>query len=231
MAGGLEPPRQVFVHGFLLGPDEAKMSKSRGNVLDPFAIIARHGADALRHYLFREVSFGQDGPVSEEGFQARYDAELANEYGNLASRTLNMLERYCGGVVPAVATEATLRAEFAGLFERVDEMLSRAELSAALEEIWRHVRRLNRYVEENAPWALAREPDRAAQLSVVLASLAEGLRVVTVALLPYMPAKTAELLDALGAAERTARVFAAEGWGGTVTALPPLFPKNAPAPA
>src|ERR1019366_8042557 len=113
MAGGLEPPRQLFVHGFLLGPDDAKMSKSRGNVLDPFAIIESHGADALRHYLFREVTFGQDGPVSQEGFQARYDAELANEYGNLASRTLNMLERYSGGIVPAVETGAPLRAEFA----------------------------------------------------------------------------------------------------------------------
>jgi methionyl-tRNA synthetase len=197
-------------------------------VLDPFAIIDRHGADALRHYLFREVSFGHDGPVSEEGFQARYDAELANEYGNLASRTLNMLGRYCEGAVPAVATDAALREEFAGLFARVDELLARAELSAALEEIWRHVRRLNRYVEERAPWALAKDPDRAEELAAVLASLAEGLRVVTVALLPYMPAKTAELLDALGAGERTTREFAAEGWGGAVSAIAPLFPKGSP---
>jgi methionyl-tRNA synthetase len=83
------------------------MSKSLGNVLDPFEVLERYGADALRHYLLREVSFGQDGPVSADGFQARYDAELANEYGNLASRTLNMLERYCGGVVPEVATDAS----------------------------------------------------------------------------------------------------------------------------
>jgi len=231
MAGGLEPPRQLFVHGFLLGPDEAKMSKSRGNVLDPFAIIERHGADALRHYLFREVSFGQDGPVSAEGFQARYDAELANEYGNLASRTLNMIERYCGGVVPAVATETELREEFAGLFERVDELLERAELSAALEEIWRRVRRLNRFVEEKAPWAIAKEPAREAELARVLASLAEGLRVVTVALLPYMPQRTETLLRALGAGERRARAFAEEGWGGAVSALAPLFPKSPSEPA
>ena len=229
MAGGLEPPRQLFVHGFLLGPDDAKMSKSRGNVLDPFAIIESHGADALRHYLFREVTFGQDGAVSQEGFQARYDAELANEYGNLASRTLNMLERYSDGIVPAVETEAPLRAEFAGLFERLDDLLSRAELSAALEEIWRHVRRLNRYVEENAPWALAKDAARAAELAVVLASLAEGLRVVTVALLPYMPSKTEQLLGALDCRERTTRGFAAEGWGARVSALAPLFPKGSSA--
>jgi methionyl-tRNA synthetase len=228
MAGGLEPPVQLFVHGFLLGPDEAKMSKTRGNVLDPFTIIEQYGADALRHYLFRDVSFGQDGPVSAEGFQARYDAELANEYGNLASRTLNMLERYCDGAVPVAATEQAVRDEFAGLFGRVDELLARAELSAALEEIWRHVRRLNRYVEEQAPWAMAKAPERAGELAAVLATLAEGLRVVTVALEPYMPTKTAQLLEALGASERREREFAAEGWGGTLRPLAPLFPKSAP---
>jgi methionyl-tRNA synthetase len=226
MAAELEVPRHVFVHGFLLAGDGRKMSKSLGNVLDPFEVLERYGADALRHYLLREVSFGQDGPVSADGFQARYDAELANEYGNLAGRTLNMLERYCGGVVPEVATDATLREEFAGLFARVDELLGAAELSAALEEIWRHVRRLNRYVEENAPWALAKEGGRAAELSAVLASLAEGLRVVTLALVPYMPVKTAALLDALDAGEQTAREFALHGWGGRVSALAPLFPKG-----
>ena len=138
-----------------------------------------------------------------------------------------MLERYCDAVVPAVDTEAALRAEFAGLFERLDDLLSRAELSAALEQIWQHVRRLNRYVEENAPWALARDAARAAELEAVLASLAEGLRVVTVALLPYMPSKTAQLLDALGCRERTERAFAARGWGARVSALAPLFPKPA----
>ena len=119
-------------------------------------------------------TFGQDGAVSQEGFQARYDAELANEYGNLASRTLNMLERYSDAIVPAVATEAALRAEFAGLFERLDELLSRAELSAALDEIWQRVRRLNRYVEENAPWVLAKDAARAAELAVVLALTGGG---------------------------------------------------------
>jgi methionyl-tRNA synthetase len=231
MAAELEVPRHVFVHGFLLAGDGRKMSKSLGNVLDPFEVLERYGADALRHYLLREVSFGQDGPVSADGFQARYDAELANEYGNLAGRTLNMLERYCSGVVPAVATDVTLREEFAAMFSRVDELLGAAELSAALEEIWRHVRRLNRYVEEHAPWALAKDEGRAAELSAVLASLAEGLRVVTLALVPYMPVKTAELLDALGAGQQTAREFAAQGWGGRVSALAPLFPKSPAQPA
>jgi methionyl-tRNA synthetase len=227
MAAEIEVPRHVFVHGFLLTADGRKMSKSLGNVLDPFQVLEIYGADALRHYLCREVSFGADGLVSPDGFEARYEAELANEYGNLASRTLNMLERYCGGAVPAVETEPGLRADFDGLVARVDELLARCELSTALEEIWLRVRRLNRYVEERAPWVIAREEDRRAELDGVLASLAEGLRVVTVALSPYMPSKTATLLEALGARGSSEREFAARGSGAATTAIAPLFPKTA----
>jgi methionyl-tRNA synthetase len=162
-----------------------------------------------------------------DGVRTRYDAELANEYGNLASRTLNMLQRYAGGVVPAVATDPELRDEFSGLFERVDALFDRAELSPALEEIWQHVRRLNRYVEETAPWTIARDATRADELAQVLASLAEGLRVVTVALAPYIPGRTATLLGALGALGSGERAFAASGSGAPVTAIPPLFPKSA----
>jgi len=226
MAADIEVPRHLFVHGFLLGADGRKMSKSLGNVLDPFEVLERFGADALRHYLCREVTFGHDGAVSRDGFQARYDGELANEYGNLANRTLNMIERYCDGVVPTAGTDEALRAEFAGLFPRVDELLARAEVSLALEEIWQYVRRLNRYVEERAPWALAREQSRVGELQMVLASLAEGLRAVTIALVPYMPAKTQSLLEALGVGEREERAFAAAGYGGRVSALAPLFPKS-----
>jgi methionyl-tRNA synthetase len=195
-------------------------------VLDPFAVIEVFGADVLRHYLFREVTAGQDGPVSLDGLRTRYETELANEYGNLASRTLNMLERYCERRVPAVALDASLREELLGFPGRVDALFDRAELSAALDEIWQQVRRLNRYVEEHAPWQLAREAERGDELACVLASLAEGLRVVTVQLNPYMPAKTATLLDALGQPDLRQRDYAAEGWGGLVSALAPLFPKS-----
>jgi methionyl-tRNA synthetase len=210
MAAELELPRHVFVHGFLL---------------DPFAVVEEFGADVLRHYLLREVTVGQDGPVSIDGVRTRFETELANEYGNLASRTLNMLERYCDARVPAVELDGELREAFGGLAARIDSLLDRVELSAALEEIWQLVRRLNRYVEENAPWQLAREAADRPQLERVLASLAEGLRVVTVALSPYMPAKTAALLAALGRPELEEREFAPAGWGGEVTALAPLFPK------
>jgi methionyl-tRNA synthetase len=228
LAAGLEPPRHVLIHGFLL-MDDRKMSKSLGNVLDPFEVIDAYGADALRYYCLREVSFGQDGNVSPAGFEARYEAELANEYGNLASRTLAMIARYREGELPATATDEALRREFEGLREQVAERLDRFELTAALELIWQRVRRLNRYVEERAPWQLARQGDGGGALDQTLASLAEGLRVLSVLLAPYMPASTMRLLEALGAPDAGwgAAVFAARAGGGRVSALQPLFPKRA----
>jgi methionyl-tRNA synthetase len=227
LAAGLELPCHLFVHGFLL-MDDKKMSKSLGNVLDPFAIIERFGADALRYYCFREVSFGRDGSVSAAGFEARYETELANEYGNLASRVVAMVGRYRDGLVPTAEVDPALVEEFAPLPAEVCGLLDRAEVSAALELIWQRVRRLNRYVEERAPWVLAREPQRAGELDSVLASLVEGLRVVSVLLAPYVPAAAARLLETLG--EPDDRIAAAQyrerGSGRQLAALDsPLFPK------
>ena len=227
LAAGLELPRHLFVHGYLL-LDGEKMSKSLGNVLDPFEVMERFGTDALRYYCFREVSFGQDGSVSTTGFEARYESELANDYGNLASRTLAMIARYRDGRVPDVATDAALAADFDGLDGEVAALLDRAELSQALEAIWTRVRRLNRYVEEQAPWKLAKDPAQAAALDATLASLAEGLRVVTVLLHPYIPESTGTLLAALGRPQLdyAGARFAAQGWGGHAAAIEPLFPKR-----
>jgi methionyl-tRNA synthetase len=234
MAADIELPEKVFVHGYLLMEGE-KMSKSLGNVLDPFAVIERFGADALRFYLLRDVSFGQDGSVSTAAFEQRYESELANEYGNLASRTLAMVARYRNGVVPAGAgrvPDPAIAEDFAGLAERVAELIDGVELTNALDEIWGRVRRLNRYVEEQAPWQLAKDPDRAGDLDRVLGTLIEGLRVVTVLLHPYLPASTARLLDALGAPElalATAHLGANPGNGTpptrTVAPIEPLFPR------
>ena len=188
MAGEVELPRHLFIHGFLLMQGE-KMSKTLGNVLDPFQVIDLFGVDALRYYCFREVSFGQDGSISTEGFEARYNTELANDYGNLASRTLAMIDRYRDGVVPDA--DAARRA--GGGLRRprattVAAHLDHAELTLALEEIWkRGVRRLNQFVEEQAPWNLAKDDGTAAALDETLYGLAEGLRVVSVLLHPYMP--------------------------------------------
>ena len=147
MAAGLELPEHVFVHGFLL-MDDKKMSKSLGNVSDPFAIIERYGSDALRYYCYREVSFGRDGSVSTAGFEARYEGELANEYGNLASRTLAMLARYRDGELPPIELDGELSATSRASRRKSSALLDRAELTQALETIWQRVRRLNRYVEE-----------------------------------------------------------------------------------
>jgi methionyl-tRNA synthetase len=228
MAAGLELPRHIFVHGYLL-LDGEKMSKSLGNVLDPFAVIDRFGSDALRFYLLRDVPFGQDGSVSTTSFELRYETELANDLGNLASRAIAMIERYRDGVLPPGDLDAELAADFEGLTERVREHLDRAELTLALDEIWQRVRRMNRYVEERAPWQLAREEQAAEQLDEVLRSLAEGLRTLAVLLWAYLPAASERLLAALGSPDVS---LARAGLGrGTepvsrVSALEPLFPKD-----
>jgi len=229
MAADLPIPHHVFVHGFLLGADGRKMSKSLGNVLDPFEVMEQFGTDALRFYLMRDVAFGSDGAVGMNAVRTRYDAELANEYGNLASRTVAMVLRYRDGVVPAVATDPALVVEFDGVPNRVAALLDRAEATQALELIWAQVRRLNRYVEERAPWLLARDRGGADALEQTLASLAEGIRVVSVLLHPYMPSSTARLLDALGAPDTgyKSAAFAALVNRARVGELQPLFPKRA----
>ncbi len=228
MAAGLELPERLFVHGYLLMEGE-KMSKSLGNVLDPFVVIDRFGADALRFYLLRDVPFGQDGSVSTAAFELRYETELANELGNLANRTISMLLRYRDGAVASGGLDPALAEDFAGLREKVSEQIDRAELTVALEEIWLRVRRLNRYVEEQAPWRLAKEPGAEDQLSGVLASLVEGLRVVGVLLWPYMPSSMDRLLDALGASSTD--LSGAEFGAGAISevrSLDALFPKDLP---
>jgi methionyl-tRNA synthetase len=227
LAANLPLPRHVFVHGFLLGADGRKMSKSLGNVLDPFEVMDSLGTDALRFYLMRDVPFGGDGAVGMDSVTSRYESELANEYGNLASRTIAMIRRYRDGVVPDVETDPVLAADFEGLVATVRGLLDCADPTTALEEIWQRVRRSNRYVEERAPWVLARDPGSAPELDRTLASLAEAVRVISVLLAPYIPASSAKLLDALGAPELSlpGAEFATRGGGRTVAALEPLFPK------
>jgi methionyl-tRNA synthetase len=196
-------------------------------VMDPFQVMDLYGADALRYYLLRDVSFGQDGSISPEDFEKRYVAELANEYGNLASRTLAMIGRYRDGEVPAAAAPAVLASDFDGLADTVRERLDAVEPSAALDAIWQRVRRLNQYVQDEQPWQLAKDEAQAEHLDSVLYGLAEGLRVVSVLAHPFMPAATERLLGALGADDRSfesARFGSAAG-GTRIGALEPLFPK------
>jgi len=227
MAAELPLPKGLYVHGYLL-MDDKKMSKSLGNVLDPFDVIERFGADALRFYCFREVSFGQDGSISPAGFESRYETELANDFGNLASRTLAMIERYRDGVVPEGEPDPALGDGEGGLGdlrERVCELLDRTEISRALEECWTAVRRLNRYVEEQRPWDLAKDDGSAAELDRVLYNLAEGLRVVTLLLAAYIPESADKLLAALSEEGRELADFGSRGGGQSVERIPALFPK------
>ncbi len=222
MAAGIEVPKGMYIHGYLL-MEGHKMSKSLGNVLDPYVVIEKFGADALRFYCFREVSFGQDGQISPAGFEARYESELADQYGNLVNRVLSMIGRYRDGTVPEAEAEAELAREFGGVADRVRELLDAAQLTQALEEIWKLVRRLNQYVEETKPWELAKGDDD--RLDAVLYGLAEGLRVTTLLLHAYMPESTGKLLDALGEGDRGLVEFGSRGGGQSLSELAPLFPK------
>jgi methionyl-tRNA synthetase len=234
MALGAPLPERMFVHGYLL-MDGEKMSKSLGNVLDPNKVVDLFGSDALRFYCFREVSFGNDGSISTEGFEARYNSELANDYGNLASRSLAMITKYRDGVVPAKPESTGLEADFDGALEKLTAQIDALELSTALEDVWTLVRRLNRFVEEQAPWKLAKDEAAADQLDAVLYGLAEGLRVVSILLNPFIPKSTQTLLATLGhedqANDLSAAVFGAGAGGFTVEALAPLFPKLEPSAA
>src|SRR5436190_1676258 len=229
MAADLPLPEHIFVHGYLL-MDGHKMSKSLGNVLDPFEVMDRFGTDALRFYCFRDVTFGQDGSVSTTQFEARYETELANELGNLASRTTNMVARYRDGFVPEVELDAALAASFEGLPEEVAGLLDRADITPALEAIWQRVRRLNAYVADTEPWQLAKDDSRAGELDRALASLIEGVRVIAVLLHPYLPDTVEKLQAALGTDEVE---YAAAGFGARrlerAEKVEPLFPRFAPA--
>ncbi|MCX8033197.1 MAG: methionine--tRNA ligase [Thermoleophilia bacterium] len=210
MAAGYELPEHLFIHGYLkLGGE--KMSKTRGNVMDPFPLIEQYGADSFRFYCLREVNFGQDGIVSEESFKARYNAELANELGNLFSRTAGMISKYRRGVVPNLPVgrppeSSPLAAEAKAVCEAVRDGLLEMDLSGALESAWTFVRRLNRYVEEAAPWRLAKQASAGdsegeqanAALDAALWDLAEGLRLLSVLLYPFMPATALAMRAQLG---------------------------------
>ena len=232
MAAGIEVPKSIFIHGYLL-MDEHKMSKSLGNVIDPFAVMDRFGTDTLRYYLFREVRFGTDGSISAAGFETRYNSELANEYGNLASRAFGLIRQHRGGAVPEAELPAELAAELRGVPEQVAAKLDAVDLSGALEDIWQVVRRLNQYVQEEQPWKLVKEEGSAERVDTILYALAEGLRFVSVLLHPYMPDRTARLLEALRQDDVSFDVaaFGARPGGAQLGELTPLFPRIDPAAA
>jgi methionyl-tRNA synthetase len=226
LSAGEEPPKQLFVHGYL-NFDNRKMSKSLGNVIDPLELIDVYGADAVRFYSARVTTFGQDGNVSVDDVRERYERELGNDLGNLVSRTTAMIARYRGGSLEHVDIEAPWDAD--ALRVRLVEALDRYDITGGLDEIWLAIRRLNQYVEETAPWQIAKDDARADELSAVLYNLADGLTAIAVAVAPYLPESAPRILDALGqpsddlSLERVRHGTAVSVDG--IDAAPPLFPR------
>jgi methionyl-tRNA synthetase len=217
MAAGVEPPRLVFAHGFVLVAGE-KMSKTKLTGIHPFELTDHFGVDAYRYYFLREIQFGQDGNFSWESMLARFNADLANGLGNLASRVLAMLGSYFDGVVPEPPPGRTgrLREAAEALAGRFDESILALDLTGAATALDEFVREVNRYLVEVAPWQLAKEPDRADDLAAALYDAAEALRLIAVFASPIMPGAAGRLWEQLGLPEPLAdqRVPQAAVWGG-----------------
>jgi len=226
-AMGLPLPKQILVHGFWQ-KDGARISKSTGNVIDPVAIVNEWGADALRFYVLRELDIGPDGNWTDAGFRSRYQAELANGLGNLVNRSLSMLKRYRNGIVPAKSNE--LAADAAKAADETRALFQQSQLQAALQSIWGLVNRANKFVDETAPFKLAKDPAQALRLDGVLYNLAETCRVLAVLLWPFLPSTAVKIYAQLGLSKSPDK-FSDAAWGklnpGHQIGEPaPLFPRK-----
>ena len=226
-AMGLPLPKQLLVHGWWQ-KDGEKMSKTTGNVVEPVKVIEEWGVDAFRYYVVRELDIGPDGNWTDDSFQARYHAELANGLGNLVNRSLSMLKRYRNGVVPARSNELAAEAEKAVAQTR--QLLSENELKSALEAIWSLITRANQYVDQTAPFKLAKDPTQAGRLDEVLYNLAEVCRILAVLLWPFVPSTAGRINAQLGLTTSPDKLNQSS-WGGlkeghTIAEVAPLFPRK-----
>ena len=227
MALGLDLPKTIYAHGWWTVNGE-KMSKSRGNVIDPGAVADEFGVDPFRYFVLREVPFGQDGDFSRQAFIGRYNSDLANDLGNLVSRTLTMIERYADGRIPHRGADDDFEELVAAAAREVGNSLRDFQFHRALQEIWIVIDRANRHIETSAPWVLAKNPDAGPHLGAVLYTLAETLRHIGRLLSPFMPGTARAIFDSLGLSDVPDGGPAA--WGALATGqaihkAPPLFPR------
>lgn len=234
MALGLELPKEVYGHGWLLiGGD--KMSKSKGNVVDPFILSDRYGVDAVRYFLLREVPFGSDGVYTNEALITRTNADLANDLGNLVSRTTAMITQYFGGKVPAPTKAEEIDGELVSMsvaaLGKVRENVENLLIPESLSEIFRLIQRANKYIDETMPWALAKDPNQRERLATVLYNLAEVIRVSAVLISPFMPDTARKIYDHLCLGKlpsdfESVKTFGGLPVGGDVVKGEALFPRR-----
>jgi len=204
LAAGLPLPERVFAHGFLLTKGE-KMSKSKGNAMAPAELVERFGVDGYRYYFLRDVQFGTDGAISMAGMVQRYNSDLANDWGNLCSRLFNMVGKYCDGLVPDPAgapietdDDADLKSYARVLYSGHAERMDRLDYAGALEVAWELVKRTNRYIEDSAPWNLAKSDETLGRLHAVLYNALEAVRIAALFTAPVMPRTSKEVWQRLG---------------------------------
>jgi methionyl-tRNA synthetase len=234
MAAGLDVPKKVFAHGWLLVGGE-KMSKSKLTGIAPSDITDHFGVDAFRYYFLRAIPFGSDGSFSWEDMSARYTSELANDFGNLASRLAAMVEKYCGGVLPAKAEDAELSASLKETVTKADAAMQALDFQGGITAIMEFCKQVNGFVTVKEPWILAKDPANQKTLEDVLYNTTESLRALAVLLHPVMPATTEILWESLGAKSSLGEIGAQKienvgTWGqlppgATVTKTPVLFPR------
>ncbi len=235
MALGLTLPKKVYGHGWLI-VDGAKMSKSVGNVVDPIALIEEFGADAIRYFLLREITLGQDGNISRDALINRINSDLANDLGNLLHRTLSMAKKYRAGVIVKgtgeTAFDASLEEMAAETVKMYTAQMEAMELSPAIRTVWAFIARTNKYIDETAPWTLAKDEAKAGQLDSVLYHLVEALHITSILIAPFMPVTARRIHAQLGFADDFDAVQLADiaQWGSitdghTVGTAEQLFPR------